>query len=381
MIKVSVERVFLAIIWGIIFISITGCSYYLSKDRLYSHERGSIQRLSSFKYIYIDANKRDYNFPSRIDLAKSFRKQNYFRIISELPTDEKLLALTLVINSKVSFAKFWELNLDPLAEVNGDPNKLESILLTAKIKADDDSLYPSIVSNSLLKLRFKLSSAKDGIILLDTEKSLAFQQIYQGKEVVKDRPDGQQEFDRLVKLGFDRFAYQLNFNKKEEFIHLEAGLANSFIRKMIPFLNGEPTIMKGIRLAQGKNWLNALTTWLIVTYEPLEGVSDKTFLKNRASAFYNMGQVYAYHNLWESAVLMFSYANQSDSKVHYAQAWSDSVTAWKEYDYTRLMETDLIKLDKDILSLDPIERLKLLEFVPALKRDTLWPGADFLRIN
>ena len=308
-------------IWLVCSLALSSCSLYDYPNRITATRSVSGEAyatLEKYSALYVSRFRgRDGDRLRRL-LRESFSKQGYFKMLDSFPSNRDLEKVGL-LEGEVEEVSFWEIRLpSDEAEVGID------------IYGQSLLEEPVVLGNIRMKFKFTFKDFRSNVIILEEKVEQVFQQYYAGAEQNSSRPDAESESDRISRLVFDRLAAKLNFAENGRYFHYELGSDSISMWDYLNF-NGKVLLRKGARLAQDKNFEDAILTWIKVAYspeEPKDAEALEIYLDDRANALFNIGQVYRYLEAWDQAAVAFSLANQTRKRLHYAQAWSDVIMRW-----------------------------------------------------
>ena len=272
----------------------SGCGYYYIKDRLELKSPAISNALADFKQLVVTAEQREVGFAGPLELAAAFKQEGYYDLLAALPESLAEQQKTLLVSAEIVNRSFWELefaslNAVPVTRLSGGIFSPPEANLKPQLRRLTDK--PVIVANAKVVINYKIRRGGDRLLLFDGARSISYQQVYQGVRELNHRPDAMSEIDRLIRLNYDRFAYELNFAADPVELNFEVGKNNRAWLRWMPFLKGNQQIIKAIRLAQGGNFASAITGWLVVAFEPADLARGlEVYLENRASSFFNIGQ-------------------------------------------------------------------------------------------
>ncbi len=270
--------------------------------------------LSSIKTIYV----QDFTGQSLESVRNVFyeiiEEQDSFSFVELLPESFSELG---VLRLEVMDHSIWENEeLIPILEDN--------ILSTEKTF--------SIIRrrNAIVSIKVSLYDAETGKPLVRKVFTQPYQQIYTDEQSIANRPEEHIELHRLTKLLFFRILESFNPDREHNgMVNLEEGEGYDWFSAYIYNL-GDRRVKKGNRLAKTGELDQAIWTWKIVLYGATKEEPHDVYVKNRASAFYNLGIVYQQKNDWWLAAKMFAKANRLQQKLKYAQAWGENIQSWLE---------------------------------------------------
>ena len=238
-------------------------------------------------------------------------EQKQFSFVELLPENLNRLA---VLRLEILDYTIWE---------NEEPVEDEAVV-------QDATPDTFIRRNANVRVRVSLFDADTGEPMIRKIYSQPFQQIYIQGGTKQNRPEQQRELHRLFKLLIFRILASIYQDQGAgDMMDFESGLGHDLISDMI-FNLGDSRLKKGIRLAESGEYDKAKWIWKIVLYAPAEDEPKDIYLFNRASAYYNIGQLYYREKDWLEAARMFSHANRLQQKLTYAHAWGESMQSWLE---------------------------------------------------
>ncbi len=380
--------------WLVFILFLSSCSYYVIDNRIETSVKKSPAVLANYQFLIVNrpAQTDGYNIPGALE-ASITADANYSALRSLGENKESTIANTAIAVAELTYSRYWEQNIFsdeiggiilpvPPAESGDDTTiNLELDRSSAELESRNIALVDPalpVLINARVIVRLSIYGL-DNKLINTKEQLVTFQQYYNGIVDYENRPDGQVELTRLIRLGLDRLIYDLNYSKINEYQYFERGRTSNPLRSAAPNLEGQITIDKGIRFAHSAKWAYAITAWQKASFEP-ESATDPNFIQNRASAYYNIAQVYSINGIWSEATKFYAYANLTLRKTHYAQAWADATVRWlneKEKGPTAVSAdliriADGIKAPQDIDFLIPKPNMNLL-----LDKEVLWPGEVF----
>lgn len=273
---------------------------------------GVIQdKLSEIKVIYIQSLTGENQEEIKEVLFKEIAAQGY-ELVDILPDETQEMG---VLRMRVENYSIWENEEIPDAVKAG---LSEEELANLKI----------LRRNALVAVKIDLFDGETGTPLIRERFSQPFQQIYVGAKDIETRPKNSLELLRLTRILTAKVMRRFQAQEaKQANLELERGENYGWFADEVHD-QGDHRLMKGIAFAETGDYEKAILVWKIVLFAPRTQEPDEIYLKNRASAFYNLGQVYHRMGDYLYAAKMFSQANRLQQKLKYAQAWGDNVHAW-----------------------------------------------------
>ncbi|KAK3603991.1 hypothetical protein CHS0354_026787 [Potamilus streckersoni] len=307
------------------FIFPAGCSYYMIPERISVERNIEHTDMSGITDLYIESfTGRDSVRLLPIFLSE-INKRGVHRLLDRLPAERsKSVGIVRVSVEEVIFTENEIRSRAPEAMTQDLLNK-EGDTLTI----DLEDVPIAVRVNSSVSVKFSVRRYTDSILLYENVIGRSFQQVYRNVLEIGERPDADFETDRLSRLIFSAFADKIDSVTTTRSIAFEKGIAYNLDYRDTLAIEGNAIMVKGLRYAEVRNWNLAILTWMVVAYEPDKADTAENYLKNRASAFFNIGQVYMYNQEWENAARMFAEANLSYPRLHYAQFWSDMIIMQK----------------------------------------------------
>ncbi len=242
----------------------------------------------------------------------TFKEQNSYSFVELLPDDLSKLG---IVRLEVKDYAIWENEeLIPIPEDN--------VLSTEK------TFDIIIRRNAIVSIGVSLFEAESGKQLVRRLFSQPFQQIYLDERSVAQRPEERVELQRLTKILVFRILESFHPDRADLVLtHLEPGKGHNWVSRTFYDL-GDRRIKKGNRLALAGDMEQAIWLWKIVLFESGRGETEAIYLQNRASAYYNLGNLYSHTGNWLLAAEMYSHANRLQQKLKYAQAWGENMQLW-----------------------------------------------------
>lgn len=365
---VSLLLVQSVLIATLLFIT-TGCTLLYPKGKVtIAHKVQAKGNIRNIKTLYIESFKGKNAMETRAILESAVQLQRLYKIAGILPTKNLESVGILKIEITEASSKDLEEDLADLTEKELQMFYGESIVSLGDEKLNKGKL---IRRNALISLKVVLSQANDKKkILVNRTYTQPYQQIYRGETAIAKKKPLSLESDRLNHLVIAKFLRSINYKRTKTIIPFEfAGKKKKSY--FWPFV--ESTIERGIRLAEGKNYIKAETIFTLLSHRMGKN-SKKSFeviSKEKAQIYYNLGVIKQLQQKWEGAALMFSKANRLQQKMKYAQAWADSIQRWKDLQQIKVKGTNLIKpiqtIQKErIPSIEDQDRL-------LLDKNKLWP--------
>jgi tetratricopeptide (TPR) repeat protein len=265
----------------------------------------------SFRTVYVQ-NFSGVQFKTvRIIFLDTLKRYSDYKVTEILPDDFKNLA---IIRVHVTDYSFWE------NEENLIPSKVS-------VNSEEDDIDIMLRRNVLVGMHITLFDAESGDIILRKQFTQAFQQIYIGADKVAARHSREEEVQRLIRRLIGEMLDILYSEKKVIDKDLRAGEGGTVFDRVL--LNtGDSRLQKGINYALVGEYDQAILVWKIVVFTPKDDEPEEIYQRNRARAFYNMGQIYSLQNKPWLAAKMYSQANRIQQKLKYAQSWSDNMHVW-----------------------------------------------------
>lgn len=184
--------------------------------------------------------------------------------------------------------------------------------------------------NANVRIKVSLFNAETGEPLIRSIYSQPYQQIYVEDETKQNRADKERELHRLLNVLLFRILASIYQDQDaDDMMEFESGRGYNLISDWVYDL-GDRRLKKGIRLAESGEYDQAKWIWQIILYSPADDEPKDIYISNRASAYYNLGQLYRRDGNWLEAAKMFSYANRLQQKRRYAHAWGESMQSWLE---------------------------------------------------
>ncbi len=294
-------------------ILLSGCFFFSSsKDNLPLTIEELERAEKSVERIYVQS----ITGPNREEFQELFfetvDEQEVFTFLNTLPDDYNQLT---IMRLEIIDSNIWD-NSEPIEQLKEFQQISDSTSDVIKRR------------NALISVKVSLFAAASGNLLLRKLYSQPFQQIYVESDTLKSLSDIKTEKMRLTKSLIYRILADIHSRDSEpKEMDLEIGHGWGFISRYLLNL-GEDRIKKGNRLAQDGNYERAIWIWRLVLYRPNEGEPIDVYKLNRASAYYNLGQVFSQKKQWLEAARMFSLANRLKQSMKYAQAWGNSLQSW-----------------------------------------------------
>jgi len=361
-----------------LMITVSGCQILSFFDFLSDDPAGkkSEKEPKAVETVYVQSITGQQLEAVKQIFFQTVEEQKQFRFVELLP--ENLSGLAVLRLDILDYA-IWE---------NEEPIKDQAALGSDReIEEEGQDATPDTIirRNANVRLKVSLFDAESGEPLIRSIFSQPFQQIYIEEELKHTRPEQQQELHRLLKLLIFRILASVYQDQEADgMMVLEIGRGYDLISDKLYNL-GDRRLKKGIRHAEIGEYDKAKWIWKIVLYSPAEDEPKEIYLINRASAYYNLGQLYQREENWLEAAKMFSYANRLQQKLKYAHAWGESMQAWLEREKqppAQPMEladdTTATKMVKEISSTEVMEELELILDLEVnnrllLKAKELWP--------
>ena len=327
----------------------SSCTYY-HLDRIYLELEKKDKTLNNIKNIYIESVQGRDSRRLFTVLKSVIEERGRHKIINKIidSTAEKTAILRLEISDVIFYESEADGNYEEPTDQDSPTEYSQSFILNLS------DIQRPVRVNSAVDIKFEMRRASDNLKFFSKDIGRSFQQVYNAGESIISRPDAEFEIDRLSRLIFSSFAQQIDTKSKSISVAFETGVpSNNDYRSYLGF-NTNSTLVKGLRYAEVKNWELAMLTWMVVAFEPKMGDGTETFLKNRASAFYNMGQLFMINKQWSEAATMFAEANLTHPHLHYAQYWADMIIQQKKMRIeliNRSRGKDLIDLTNPQISL------------------------------
>jgi len=321
------------------------------------------EKLSEIKVIYIQSLTGENQEEIKEVLFKEIANQGY-ELVDILPDETEEMG---VLRMKVENYSIWENEELPEAVRSG---LTEEELANLKI----------LRRNALVAVKIDLFDGETGTPLIRERFSQPFQQIYVGPKDIENRPKNSLELLRLTRILTAKVMTRFQtVEEKQRSLDLERGENYGWFADEVHD-QGDHRLMKGIAFAEAGDYEKAILVWKIVLFAPRTEEPDEIYLKNRASAFYNLGQVYHRMGDYLYAAKMFSQANRLQQKLKYAQAWGDNVHAWIDAhkDPNRGMKPLVLKKQEVVVAVkeeakpNPVEELEKNQNL-LLDAKQLWP--------
>ncbi|MDX2469189.1 MAG: hypothetical protein QNL04_01295 [SAR324 cluster bacterium] len=308
----------LRVIFFSLFIPLTlaGCQY-VEKFGLWPSKQSQAeitknviqQKLQAITTIYVQSLTGENQQEIKDVLFKEIEARGY-KIVDILPDDEKNMG---VLRMWVENYSLWENREKPVeVDLETDPDKKPKEILRR---------------NALIGVNINLFDGETGTALIRERFSQPFQQIYVGKKDTERRPKEGKELLRLTKILTQKVMERFETSAEDTNFDLERGEAFGWVANEVHDY-GDPRVMKGNDYASSGQYQKAKLMWKIVLFAPNNSEPEEVYLINRATAFYNLGQVYHTQGDYLFAAKMFSQANRLQQKLKYAQAWGDNMHAW-----------------------------------------------------
>jgi len=251
----------------------------------------------------------------------------------------------------------------------------EELVATAEegVLSEEKSAEILMRRNVLIGARIALFEASTGKALFRQNISQPFQQIYIGTQAIQQRPTKQQEVQRIIRLLSSKILESISKGERQIPLELERGKGTGWIATYI-YDEGNQRLLKGVNLAKTGDYEQAILIWRLILFGPEQGEEEENYLRTRASAFYNLGEVYDRKGDWWYAAKMFSKANRLQQKLKYAQSWGDSM-----HQYLALEEEKaILEQRKGEKRLRRINERELLRYTQPSTIDNLENNEDFL---
>ncbi len=298
----------------ILFLFITGCQFFGgSKPNEMQAIRQAVQQSpNQIRTIYIQSFTGQKIQTVKEIFSETIEEQDIFTFVELLP--DNYIGLKILRIEVTDYAA-WESD----EEIDTNQNKTE------ETATEKQSLRRR---NAIVGINITLFDAESGTLILRKKFSQPFQQIYIGTEAIANMPDQTLELRRLCKILIFKIltAFYQHTDKITD-LHFENGFGKDWFSIYIHNL-GDTRIKKGNRLAMSGDLEKAMWMWKIILYKPEKDEPLDIYIKNRASAYYNLGIVYHMQKDWWFAAKMFSMANRLQQKLKYAQAWGNNIQMW-----------------------------------------------------
>ncbi len=308
----------LRVIFFSLFIPLTlaGCQY-VEKFGLWQGKQSQAEltknviqeKLQAITTIYVQSLTGENQKEIKDVLFKEIEARGY-KIVDILPDDEKNMG---VLRMWVENYSLWE---------NQEKPKEAPLDLDLEEKPKE-----ILRRNALIGVKIDLFDGETGTALIRERFSQPFQQIYVGKKDTERRPKEDKELLRLTKILTQKVMERFETSAEQSEFDLERGEAFGWVADEMHDY-GDPRVMKGNDYATAGQYQKAKLMWKIVLFSPNDEEPEEVYLVNRATAFYNLGQVYHTQGDYLFAAKMFSQANRLRQKLKYAQAWGDNMHAW-----------------------------------------------------
>ncbi|MDH3382352.1 MAG: hypothetical protein OEL54_06570, partial [Flavobacteriaceae bacterium] len=284
--------------------------------------------LKSLDTIYVQSITGQKKDEFRNIFYKSLEKFGNIKVVELLPDNFANLG---IMRLKIMDFQVWEVKEPIIKALSSDYATIynQQLMLrnmdTLKFKSAFPDFGGKLVEgalirrNALISVKISLFDGISGKPLLIKTFSQPFQQIYITPKSINERPSKNDEMSRVTNLLLIKILEAFNPpQNKFETLNLEEGEGEDWISKNI-YDFGNNRIKKGNRYALNGDIENAIWIWKLILFSPEGKEFDDIYIRNKASAYYNLGRVFHLQEDWWFAAKMFSQANRLNQKLKYAQ--------------------------------------------------------------
>lgn len=337
----SIKKKAILLLTFIFFSFLPGCQFLSSLKPWSDDDQSGITTGSSpsqLDSIYIQSITGHRTEIVKKIFLETIKEQNAFSLIELLPDDLSRLG---VLRMEILDYSIWE-NTEPLPEqlktiLNRKNKGTEKEILTSKNSVEINQELNNLPEknknilvrrNAIVRIKVVVFAAETGRPLVRKVFQQPFQQIYFTQSDIEQRPGEQVELLRLTKLSVLKiFESLLPIQKTKGLAKAEKGEGHDWISQNL-YNFGDRRLKKGNKYAESGKIDKAVWIWKIVLYGSAKEEPKDVYIKNRASAYYNLGLVYNHQGNWLAAANMFSQANRLQQKLKYAQDWGESMQLW-----------------------------------------------------